>query len=150
MLIVMCSMRKPFVIAATMALCLLAFACSCQNATVHKPYTTPYIGGPPPTNLPTFGSPGTNSIRVTVFGDVVRPGVYYLQVGAVVRDAIAEAQGLDSSKHRAWWSYMSGLGRLNADGSPKVVRKFNDARRQEDEKIPLQGGDWIHIGHESY
>jgi hypothetical protein len=135
-------------LAVTFAVSLLLWGCASQNAA-NRPYTSPYIGGPPPKDLPVYGSPGTNSIRVTVFGDVVRQGVYYLPKNAVVRDAIEAAQGLDSSK-RAWWSYWSGLGRLKADGSPQVVRKFNDDRRQEDELIPLKDGDWIHIGHEAY
>jgi hypothetical protein len=148
MLDVMCFARDTF-LTATLAASLLLSGCRSPDATTRQPYTTPYIGGRPPKDLPAYGSPGTNSIRVTVFGVVVRPGVYYLPRNAVVRDAIEAAQGLDSSGH-AWWSYWSGMGRLKGDGSPEVVRKFSDDRRQEDEQIPLRDGDWIHIGHESY
>jgi protein involved in polysaccharide export with SLBB domain len=87
-------------------------------------------------------------IRVIVFGmngTVRRPGYYYLPHGAVVRDAIEAAQGLDDF---AWWRDYSGIERQKSDGSFQVIH-FTRNRKAE-EQILLLNGDRIYFGHETY
>jgi hypothetical protein len=102
----------------------------------------------PPSNLPTFGSQTTNSIRIAVFGmqrSVNRPGYYHLPSGAVVRDAVRAAQGVDES---TGWTRYSGLIRQKPGGKLEIIRYKSD--QFANEQIPLKDGDSLFFGHEVY
>jgi hypothetical protein len=101
-----------------------------------------------PSDLPIFGSPTTNSIRVAVFGmgkTVKRPGYYYLPSDAVVRDAVEAAQGVDDFTS---WNGYSGIERPQPDGTLEVIRYTRDMMANE--QIPLKDGDSLFFGHEVY
>jgi len=112
------------------------------------PATSPTVGRSVPPDLPTLGTPTSDSIRVAVSGmphTVRRPGYYDLPRGAVVRDAVEAAQGLSEF---TWWRTYSGIERQKPVGTLDVIR-FTQNRARE-EQIVLQEGDRIYFGHEVY
>ncbi len=100
-----------------------------------------------PTGLPTFGAAGSNTIQVVVFGDVNRPGYYYLREGAVVRDAVEAAQGLLEISSYSRVSH-SSIARQTADGSYELIW-FTRGRELEGQ-IRLNAGDQLRFDHERY
>lgn len=97
-----------------------------------------------PTNLPTFGTAKSDSIRVAVFGgSVQRPGYYFLPRGAVLRDAV-DAAGL---KRIVGWRDYSGIARWKPDGSSEMI-PFPS--RLEAESMLLNDGDQIQFSHEVF
>gem|GEM_PF-2426157 len=101
-----------------------------------------------PPDLPTFGTPADNSIRVAIFGlygAVNRPGYYYLPQGSFVRDAVEAADGLGQF---AWWRIYSGVQRPKPNGFWEVIRFTRN--RTKEEQIVLQDGDQIYFGREVY
>ncbi len=150
------AMSTSFVTAAAVALALLVSACQSQSSTPEDPQTqsvvrsvkSPTVGHSVPSDLPTFGTPTTNSIRVAVFGmnqAVKRPGYYHLPRGAVVRDAVEAAQGLSKF---TWWRLYSGIDRPKPDGTLEYIQFTRD--RTGEEQIVLQDGDRIYFGQEVY
>lgn len=110
-----------------------------------KLFISQTVRWPVPADLPTFGTPTPNSIRVAVFGmggTVRRPGYYHLPRGAVVRDAVDAAQGLGDF---TWWRNYSGIERPRSEGSFEVIRFTRN--RTAEEQILLQDGDRIYFGH---
>lgn len=109
---------------------------------------SPTAGRAVPPDLPTFGAPVADSIRVAVFGmthTVRRPGFYHLPRGAVVREAVEAAQGLSDF---TWWRTYSGIERIKPGGGLELIRFTRDRAREE--QIVLQDGDKIYFGHEVY
>jgi hypothetical protein len=155
-------MRKTIYISTSLAVALLASGCHSPSPTTEAPVAPvvsqapapkPFISHhihPVPSDLPTFGTPTTNSIRVAIFGmseTVMQPGHYYLAQGAVVRDAVEAAHGIGNQAE--WtWSHYSGIERPKPDGSFEVIR-FTQGR-SAGEQILLQDGDRIYFGHEVY
>jgi len=150
------AMSTRFITSAAIALTLLVSGCRSPRPTTDVPATqsspgsatSPTVGRSVPPDLPTFGTPTTNSIRVAVFGmtsTVRRPGYYHLPRGAVVRDAVEAAQGLSDF---TWWRSYSGIERQKTDGTLEVIRFTRN--RAGEEQIVLQDGDRIYFGHEVY
>lgn len=96
----------------------------------------------PRNDLPTFGEPGTNSIRVMIYGDVTKPGVYFLPRLSSVLDALKATQG---AGFRAYWGGNSGIQRQIADDKWEVIQ-FSRGNHEVDSSITLQDGDMIKTG----
>lgn len=150
------AMHMRFMTSAAIALTCLAAGCGSPGPATDVPSnhaspvagTSPWISRSVPPDLPTFGTPTTNSVRVAVFGmanTVRRPGFYHLPRGAVVRDAVAAAKGLSEF---TWWRRYSGIERQKPDGTLEVIRFTRD--RAAEEQIVFQDGDRIYFGHEVY
>jgi protein involved in polysaccharide export with SLBB domain len=96
----------------------------------------------PPKDLPTFGAPTADSIKIAIYGApgcVIRPGYYFLPQQAGLSEAIAAAQGLDGF---AAWNSFPGIQREAATDSWEIVTEGRDA----DSSVPLQNGDMIYVG----
>lgn len=104
---------------------------------------------PVPGNLPTFGSPGTNAIRVTILGQphcVGQPGNYFLSRSSMVRDALIAAQGW--SRAITWSPGYSGIERPGPDNTFTVV--WFEGGPKNCETLLLQEGDCLFFGGERY
>jgi hypothetical protein len=98
----------------------------------------------PSPDLQVFGHAGVKTICVYVVGSVKRPGVYHLESGSTVADALKAAQGVSDA---ADWEHFCGLVRQRPLDVPQIYRfKY----RQDDEQMSLRDGDQIYIGHETY
>ena len=128
-----------------LAICL--FALTSATATAEPPATAAVSKWPSP-STPTFGQASSETICVYVFGEVHRPGAYYLARGSKLGQAVEAAQGVTEF---AWWTptYSALVRQPRAGGMPPRVIPFTKDRKK-DEQMPLEDGDQIYFGHESY
>jgi hypothetical protein len=96
-------------------------------------------------DVPLFGTPASDTILVFVVGEIKQPGGYYLPGGALVRDVINAAHGLD--QRLAVWSH-SGILRPRAGNLPRVIQ-FRTASWGADLTQILESGDQLFIGTHS-
>ena len=95
-------------------------------------------------NLRERGQRVAGSIRVTVYGTVRRPGIYYLPEGSVLGEALAIAR---TNYRRFWWG-LSRLTRIVDEEHAEIIRFKRGG--PEPEQIPLKEGDCIYLGYEVY
>ena len=100
---------------------------------------------PPAPALHERGKRFEKSIRVSIYGEVRRPGVYYLPEGAVIAEAVMAAHGTTSIF--AGW-LRSTLVRLVDEKHAQIV----DLRHgiTEPEQMPLKEGDRLRLWGETY
>ena len=144
-------MRTTFLVGLTAVIA--SVLCPCQSSRAQD---GPVQASPParvivslsshpvPTGLAEFGTRGDKAIRVTVYGQVNRPGIYYFPPGASVRDALREAQGLQ----RLFWWGNSYLVRPTNESHGELISFLN--RRQTWQELALQAGDQLYLGYEVY
>lgn len=103
----------------------------------------------PPNDLPTFGKPATNSVKIAIYGSpgcIRRPGYYYLPKGSRVSGAIEAAQGLEV---RATWGRFSGI-QHKATNDTWEITWFSEKNRDTELSILLRDGDMIYVGAIQY
>ena len=100
-----------------------------------------------PTNLSTFGTPGTNTICVAVDGQVRRPGRYYLSRSSSMKDAISEAQDFTRLAYLA--GHHCYLLRADSNGVP-ALEYITRENLKEKLALPLRNWDVLFIGNEVY
>ena len=100
---------------------------------------------PTPADLAEFGTSGDGSIRVVVYGQVNRPGIYHLPAGALVRDALQNAQGL---QQMFFWGNSYLL--RPQDGTQAETVGFHSRHNPAPEEVALKDGDRLYLGYEVY
>jgi hypothetical protein len=146
-------MKALQLIAAMGAVAMLACGCQSSNpiapvseaqaSSATHPTQLPNPAWSKPEDLPAFGTPTADSIRVVVWGrSVMQPGWYYLPRGSTIHDAMVAAEASIHSWPPGRHDY---LQRIKADGSLETIRFLNPT---VDEQRSLQDGDHLKFSHE--